>query len=196
MPPCAVGSVSGPTVSSSSMTEPGQPCVMISGNAFSCRDFDEVDRDPVDLGRELRERVQFRLGPTLGRSRSSSSGRAPAASSAARPGSGLQRALEKASVFASIWRRSSTSCSSGISTWKGRMSMAVSATRAHDDLRSGRAGATTSCLVRGIFTLLVPAGHSNEWHRVRGPGRSAVVAAAFSRPSLATGCDVDRSHKT
>ncbi len=21
------------------MTEPGQPCVMISGNAFSCRDF-------------------------------------------------------------------------------------------------------------------------------------------------------------
>ena len=39
MPPCAVGSVSGPTVSSSSMTEPGQPCVMISGNAFSCRDL-------------------------------------------------------------------------------------------------------------------------------------------------------------
>jgi hypothetical protein len=38
VPPCAVGSVSGPTVSSSSMTEPGQPCVMISGNAFSCRD--------------------------------------------------------------------------------------------------------------------------------------------------------------
>jgi hypothetical protein len=25
-------------VSSSSMTEPGQPCVMISGSAFSCRD--------------------------------------------------------------------------------------------------------------------------------------------------------------
>ena len=38
-PPCAVGSVSGPTVSSSSMTEPGQPCVMISGSAFSCRDL-------------------------------------------------------------------------------------------------------------------------------------------------------------
>jgi hypothetical protein len=30
--------VSGPTVSSSSMTEPGQPCVMISGNACSCGD--------------------------------------------------------------------------------------------------------------------------------------------------------------
>ena len=36
VPPCAVGSVSGPTVSSSSMTEPGQPWVMISGNASSC----------------------------------------------------------------------------------------------------------------------------------------------------------------
>ena len=39
VPPCAVGSVSGPTVSSSSMTEPGQPCVMISGSAFSCGDL-------------------------------------------------------------------------------------------------------------------------------------------------------------
>ena len=56
LPPCAVGSVSGPTASSSSMTEPGQPCVMISGNAFSCCDLhvDEVDVHPVDLGRELR----------------------------------------------------------------------------------------------------------------------------------------------
>jgi hypothetical protein len=26
-------------VSSSSMTEPGQPCVMISGSAFLCRDL-------------------------------------------------------------------------------------------------------------------------------------------------------------
>ena len=47
------------------MTEPGQPWVMISGNAFSCGDLhvDEVDLDPVDLGRELRERVQPRLDP-------------------------------------------------------------------------------------------------------------------------------------
>ncbi len=37
-PPCAVGSVSGPMTPSGSMTEPGQPCVMISGSAFSCRD--------------------------------------------------------------------------------------------------------------------------------------------------------------
>ena len=38
-PPCAVGSVNGPTVSNSSTTEPGQPCVMISGNASSCGDL-------------------------------------------------------------------------------------------------------------------------------------------------------------
>ena len=31
--------VSGPTESIISMTEPGQPCVMISGNAFSCCDL-------------------------------------------------------------------------------------------------------------------------------------------------------------
>ena len=45
------------------MTEPGQPCVMISGSASSCweRDVDEVDLDPVDLGRELRQRVEPRL---------------------------------------------------------------------------------------------------------------------------------------
>ena len=63
-PPCAVGSVSGPTASSSSMTEPGQPWVMISGNAFvvSRLDVDEVDVHPVDLGRELRKRVEPRLG--------------------------------------------------------------------------------------------------------------------------------------
>ena len=38
-PPCAAGSVSGPTVSSSSITEPGQPWVMISGTASSYDDF-------------------------------------------------------------------------------------------------------------------------------------------------------------
>ena len=38
-PPCTVGSVSGPMTSSISMTEPGQPCVMISGNASACWDF-------------------------------------------------------------------------------------------------------------------------------------------------------------
>jgi hypothetical protein len=35
----AAGSVSGPTTPSSSITQPGQPCVMISGSAFSCGDL-------------------------------------------------------------------------------------------------------------------------------------------------------------
>ena len=66
VPPWAVGSVSGPTVSSSSMTEPGQPCVMISGKGVLVlrAHVDEVDLDPVDLGRELRKRVQPVLDPS------------------------------------------------------------------------------------------------------------------------------------
>jgi hypothetical protein len=36
LPPCAVGSVSGPMTSSISTIEPGQPCVMITGRAFAC----------------------------------------------------------------------------------------------------------------------------------------------------------------
>ena len=36
VPPCAVGSVSGPMTFICSMIEPGQPCVMITGSAFSC----------------------------------------------------------------------------------------------------------------------------------------------------------------
>ena len=42
------------------MTEPGQPCVMISGSAFSCCDLTWMKWifHPVDLGRELRQRVQ------------------------------------------------------------------------------------------------------------------------------------------
>ena len=39
LPPCAVGFVSGPTESSISMTEPGQPWVMISGSASWCSDL-------------------------------------------------------------------------------------------------------------------------------------------------------------
>jgi hypothetical protein len=36
VPPCAVGFVSGSMSLSCSMMEPGQPCVMMTGNAFSC----------------------------------------------------------------------------------------------------------------------------------------------------------------
>jgi hypothetical protein len=39
LPTCAVGSVRGPTESIISITEPGQPWVMISGSAFSCADL-------------------------------------------------------------------------------------------------------------------------------------------------------------
>src|SRR3981081_4873897 len=34
-PPCAVGSVSGPTTFSISMTEPGQPSLLTTGNAYT-----------------------------------------------------------------------------------------------------------------------------------------------------------------
>ena len=55
-PPCAVGSASGPTTFSISMTEPGQPCVMIERQRVLVRrlDVDEVDVEAVDLGDELR----------------------------------------------------------------------------------------------------------------------------------------------
>jgi hypothetical protein len=47
--------VSGPTVSSSSTTEPAT-CVAISGKALVRRlHVDEMDVHPVDLGRELRQ---------------------------------------------------------------------------------------------------------------------------------------------
>src|SRR5215470_15549446 len=36
LPPCAVGSLSGPITFSISTIEPGQPCVVISGSASSC----------------------------------------------------------------------------------------------------------------------------------------------------------------
>ena len=36
LPPWAVGLVSGSMIFSCSMIEPGQPCVMMTGNAFGC----------------------------------------------------------------------------------------------------------------------------------------------------------------
>ena len=39
---------------SCSITEPGQPCVMMSGKAFGVTaNVNEVNVDPVDLGHEL-----------------------------------------------------------------------------------------------------------------------------------------------
>src|SRR4051794_18310133 len=65
LPRCAVGSVSGPTESIISMTEPGQPCVMISGSAFSCgeRTWMKWMSTPSILRHELRECVQPRFDP-------------------------------------------------------------------------------------------------------------------------------------
>ena len=56
-------------------------------------DVDEVDLDPVDLGRELRQRVQSAPRTCASRTRSPSSGRAPAASPAARPATDLHELL-------------------------------------------------------------------------------------------------------
>ena len=89
-------------------------------------DVDEVDLHAVDLGRELRQRVQLRLGlapVVLGR---------PVARERLKRRRlhtlrcGRRRAPCWASASRSMRRRNSASCSSGISTWKGRMSMAVS----------------------------------------------------------------------
>ena len=51
-PPCAAGSVSSGMIASNSTNDPGQPCVMTSGNAPGSgeRGVDEVDARAVDLG--------------------------------------------------------------------------------------------------------------------------------------------------
>ena len=94
------GSASGPTTLSISMTEPGQPCVMISGKASGCRRayVDEVDVQVVDLGQELRERVQPSPRTGACRTRRASSHELPASSPAARPASDPRRSPSRASA--------------------------------------------------------------------------------------------------
>ena len=67
-----------------STTEPGQPWVMISGMASGwATDMHEVNAEPIDLGRELREAVE--TGFALRQSYSlPSNGRCPGSTSAAR----------------------------------------------------------------------------------------------------------------
>ena len=89
-------------------------------------DVDEVDLDPVDLGRELRQRVQPRLARCASRTRSPSSGRAPAASPAARPAIGPATSSLVGQRVAAMRRRRSSICSSGISIWNDRISVMVS----------------------------------------------------------------------
>ena len=60
---------------------------------------DEVDLDPVDLGRELRERVELRLDPRRSRTPPPSSARAPASSRAGHLASGQGHVP----CWASVW---------------------------------------------------------------------------------------------
>jgi hypothetical protein len=55
--------VSGSTIFSCSTTEPGQPCVTISGSAFVMfrTHVDEMNVESIDLGDELRQALQPRL---------------------------------------------------------------------------------------------------------------------------------------
>ena len=64
VPPCAVGSVSGPMTFSCSMIEPGQPWVMITGSAFGCFDFTWMKwmSSPSMLVMKLRIGEELRLG--------------------------------------------------------------------------------------------------------------------------------------
>ncbi len=83
-----------------SMIEPGQPWVMMTGRAFGVArlDVDEVDVEAVDLGQELRPRVQPGLDPPRSRSRCSSTGPAPGSSPGARPATGRKRSPSRASA--------------------------------------------------------------------------------------------------
>src|SRR3954451_20533900 len=60
--PYCVGFVSGSIIFSCSMIEPGQPCVTTIGKAFSCfKRTWMMNVQPINLGNELRQGVQFRL---------------------------------------------------------------------------------------------------------------------------------------
>src|SRR6267378_4027950 len=61
--PCAVGLVSGSTIFNCSTTDPGHPCVTNERQRiFMFRtSVNEMNVQPIDLGDELRQGVQFRL---------------------------------------------------------------------------------------------------------------------------------------
>ena len=69
LPPCAVGFVRGSMIFICSMIEPGHPCVTMTGNAFCMfrANVDEMNVEPIDLGHELRQRVEprFELAPVV-----------------------------------------------------------------------------------------------------------------------------------
>ena len=146
------------------MTEPGQPCVMISGNAFSCweRTWMKWISDPVDLGGELRKCVELRLGlapvvvgrPVAGEflhRRQLHALRSVCDELLAGPARRLDPASQLSELLFGNLDLEWTYVDGGLGG------------RTHDDLRSGRA-ARTFAAVRKPQTLLLPAGQSNEWH--------------------------------
>jgi hypothetical protein len=116
--------VSGPTTSSNSITEPGQPCVMTSGNAFSCRDLTWMKwmstpsisvrkcSSPFSFASHARQSysvAQYR------RSASIVASCTPCDRSATSSLLGKRVAARR--------RRNSASCSSGTSIWNGRIAV-------------------------------------------------------------------------
>src|SRR6478752_4914953 len=126
-PPCAVGSVSGPMVSSSSMTEPGQPCVMISGNACSCGDstwmkwMSTPSISVLNCGNAL--------SLASHRPKSYCSAQYFASACVAASCTPCERSATSSLVgqrVAAMRRRKSSICSSEKWTWKGRMAVPAS----------------------------------------------------------------------
>src|SRR6516165_8992183 len=128
-PPCAAGSVSGPTVSSNSITEPGQPCVMISGNAPSCRDLTWMKWMSTPSITVLHCWSAFSFASHLRQSYSAAQYRASSwivASCTPCDRSATSSLLGKR--VAAMRRRRSAIGSSGMSTRKGRISVSLAIT--------------------------------------------------------------------
>src|SRR4051794_2152734 len=125
-PPWAGGSVNGPTASSISTTEPGQPCVMINGIASGCGDrtwmkwMSTPSISVMNCGRAFSRASQRRQSYSVAQYRHSASIEAsctPCERSVTSSREGHRVAVSR--------RRSSPSASSGISARNGRMALPV-----------------------------------------------------------------------
>ena len=123
-PPCAAGSVKGPTESISSITEPGQPWVMIRGRAFSCDDLTWMKWTSTPSISVTNCGSAFRRASIRPKSYSSSQYRASVCSvSSWTPCDRSPTSSLLGQRVAPMRRRSSSSFSAGISMWKGRISV-------------------------------------------------------------------------
>src|SRR5215207_5711222 len=124
-------------------------------------DVDEVDGDPVDLGRELRERVELRLGlapvvvgrPVAGellQRRQLHALGAVCNELFSRPARRLDPASQLSELLIGNLDLERTYVDGGLGG------------RTHDDLRSGRRGRRQIVWSGNLFTLLLPARPSNE----------------------------------